>query len=225
MECKDYDPTNKCIFHVGMFMAGARRDSLRSELFDLLPLMKTNRQLYREVLPLWFEHNEVKLTDDSLRLRNTVAWFKAIAPARLRLVKRVAVNVGMEPKVRFEKRDRKIWRNPLIWLKLEEEVLPKGIKVAFLVDYCENTEVWARSYNVAKRCRKLGMPWEQVEMCMLDIRSALTAVDWDTRSPEGSEGEDEDGDVGIADMSEAEEDEERVEVAEESDEDEQMDIE
>ena len=184
---KSKEPSSKCTFRLGLFGGGARRRaSLCAEYFDLLPLLKTNRQLYLEVLPLWFTHNAVILKDDSMQLRNTVKWFKAIAPTRLRLVKSVNVRVIVRTAMGHEIETKDI----LMWLKLEEEVLPKGIKVAFLIDQAKHSEVWVQAYYIAKRCRKCGMPWEELEKCMRDMRKMLATLGWATESPEASEDED-----------------------------------
>ena len=183
---KSKEPSSKCTFRLGLFGGGARRRaSLCPEYFDLLPLLKTNRQLYIEVLPLWFRHNVVDLKDDSMQLRNTVKWFKAIAPIRLRLVKNVNVRVILRSAMGHEIETKDI----LMWLKLEEEVLPEGIKVAFLIDQAKHSEVWVQAYYIAKRCRKCGMPWEQLEKCMQDMRKMLATLGWATESPEASEDE------------------------------------
>jgi hypothetical protein len=188
---KHYDSSNKCIFDLGMFMAGARRrESLCPEYVELLPLLKTNRQLSLELLPIWFEHNVVSLKDDSMQLHNTIAWFGAIAPARLQLVKEVLVRVSIRPVMG----DALATQDILTWLKLEEDVLPKGIKVAFMIDRHKVSEIWLQAYSIAKRCRKCGMPWKEVETCMKDMQRMLMTLGWATSSPETSEDEEEDSD-------------------------------
>jgi len=190
-KAKNNDASNKCTFRLGMFGGGARRRaSLCPEYFDLLPLLKTNRQLYLEVLPLWFRHNVVDLKDDSMQLRNTVKWFKAIAPIRLRLVKIVNVRVIMRSAMGHEIETKDI----LMWLKLEEEVLPEGIKVAFLIDQAKHSEVWVQAYYITKRCRKCGMLWGELEKRMRDMQKMLATLGWATESPEASEDEEEDSD-------------------------------
>jgi len=185
---EDHDKSSKCSFRVGLFGGGARRrESFCPEYFDLMPLLKTNRQLYQEVLPLWFKHNAIDLKDNSMQLRNTVKWFTSIAPIRLRLVKNVNVRVDMRSAMGHEIETKDI----LMWLKLEEGILPEGIKVAFLIDQSKHSQVWVQAYRVAKRCRKCGMPWEELEKCMQDMRKMFATLGWATESPESEAFEDE----------------------------------
>jgi len=102
-------PTNssKCTFGMSDLSASRARNSYPAISDDLLSF-KTNRQLYLETMPLWFQHNEVNIMDRSLSFRNTVRWFKAISAERLSHVR--VVNVKHQPTTP-DSNTLRVWRD------------------------------------------------------------------------------------------------------------------
>jgi len=238
--------------------SASRASNSYPAISDDLLSFKTNRQLYLETMPLWFQHNEVNITDRSLSFRNTVRLFKAISAERLSHVRvvnvkhqpitpdssmlrvwrdrtgtfqldaayrdlnhhkiflttldgyEVAVPVAKMSIVDLEYVERitgvelihetprivrgdllnrryEDWHNPLPLLMIEEEMLPQDIRVNFVIHRNQRSAIWKYVYDVAKRCRKSGMNWEDIGECVNDMQAMLWMAGWAAKTPDDVE--------------------------------------
>lgn len=135
------------------------------EKTPLLALLNVCRQLYHELVPLWYRH--IRIMTDHIGLSEVTQWFEQLSPRQKQYLSRIDVGVGM------------VTGNDLggyfssmsihAWIRAEEGMWSPNIEVNLVLYNDIDNRIWINGYQLAKRCRACGMSWEKVDRCLNEI--------------------------------------------------------
>lgn len=132
-------------------------------------LYRTCRQLYHEVLPLWFKYNVVYIKDDSICFPKTFDWFDNLSNNTYQLVKYVEVRIPAEPLDTLSNGMLSL----VEWLSFEHIMLEQGVQLHVIAPSDDVSHHWWVCHRRAMQLKDEGTSPEGIQERFKDTHNRM----------------------------------------------------